>query len=138
MEMKSLALFLMLALVSWGQTANQSTIPADKGTPTTSAKCACCNQMDKAAASHKGCCHSKKGKGHEMAMACSGKDGGSCCGDATKCVRESAPNATGASCCSGKAQCGTSGKACCGEPEKMACCGSQCGSRAAEPQQVLN
>jgi len=139
MKTKSLVLFLMLALLSWGQTANQSTAPADKGASSTTAKCACCDKMDAgAAAGHQGCCHSKKGKGHEMAMACSGKDASACCGDAAKCMKTSASNSSGASCCSGKAQCGAKGKACCNENAKMACCGAQCGMRASQSQDVLD
>jgi hypothetical protein len=139
MKTKSLVLFLMLALVAWGQTANQSAAPADKGASTTTAKCACCDKMDAGtAAGHKACCHSKKSAGSETAMACGGKDAASCCGDAAKCAKTSAANSTSASCCSGKGQCGAKGKSCCSENAKMACCGSQCVGHAAESQDVIN
>jgi hypothetical protein len=139
MKTKSLVLFVMLALVASGQTANQSTAPADKGPSSTATKCACCDKMDAGtAAGHKACCHAKKGEGNETAMACGGKDAGSCCGDTAKCVKTSAANSTSASCCSGKGQCGAKGKSCCGEDAKMACCGSQCGMHASQSQDVLN
>jgi len=135
MKMKSLVLFLTLALVSWGQTANQSTVPSDQG-PTTN-KCACSQKMQ--AGDHQACCHSKKPG--DASTTCCGKEGDACCGDATKCAKPDTAKVTHASCCSGKAQCCAKGKSCCGENmkmAKMACCDSQCGTHATPSEPLKN
>src|SRR5436853_7894814 len=77
MRYRMLALILALTVVSWAQTATQTTPP----TPQTSenSKCACCDKMAASDSkdAHAACMGKHEGK--EMASCCAGKDDKSCC-----------------------------------------------------------
>jgi hypothetical protein len=135
MKYKMLALILALTVVSWAQTATQtspsspqqSTVPADK------AKCACCDKMaaGDTKEAHSCCAHhdiqAKDGK--ETASCCGGTDAKSCmrndqdktascskdsCGKdktATACCNGTCDKNGGKSCCSGKKE--TTARNCC-------------------------
>jgi hypothetical protein len=115
MKSRMLALILALTVISWGQTATQSTPSSpQQGTSTENAKCACCDKMSDAKDGHAACMHNHGGK--DMASCCAGKDMKSCCGgkDAKSCMKD------GHDCCGGK------------EKDKTASCcdrkaGKECG-----------
>jgi hypothetical protein len=122
MRNKLFALILALTVVSWAQTATQTT-PAtpSQSTATEKAKGACCDKM--AADSkdgHAACMRSSKmSGGKEMASCCGGKDTASCCGkDAKSCMKD---EKSAASCC----------KDGCGKDKTASCCdrkaGKECG-----------
>ena len=122
MKRKLFAVILALTVMSWAQTATQTTpsqspAPADKGRPS------CCEKMTNGSKGGSPACMRHKDS-KEMASCCSGKDGASCCGgkDAKECMKDgkcsgacckegSATDKT-ASCCDRKAgkECG---KGCC-------------------------
>src|ERR1035437_3370098 len=123
MRYKMLALILALTVVSWAQTATQttpsiaqqSTVPADK------AKCGCCDKMAAADSkdAHAFCAHhdmqAKDGK--EMASCCAGKDAMASGGkDAMSCMKNDKDKAS-APCC--KEACSKDG---CGKDSEKGCC----------------
>ena len=75
MKCKMLALILMLTVVSWTQTATQSTPPSDQPSGTSDkAKCACCDKMAKSDSKDAHAACMRKHDGKEMASCCTGKD----------------------------------------------------------------
>ena len=118
MKSKMLALILALTVISWAQTATQSTPSTpQQGTATESAKCACCDKMSPAKDGHAACMHNNGGK--DMASCCAGKHEKPCCGgkDAKSCMKDGhdccgKDKENSASCCDRKAgkECG---KGCC-------------------------
>jgi hypothetical protein len=106
MKHKMLALILALTVVSWAQTATQ-TSPADPqpGTaPAEKTKCACCEKMASTDSKDAGMSCSRHAKhGKEMASCCTGKNAKSCCSDkdGKSCMKD---DKTAASCC--KNNCG--------------------------------
>jgi hypothetical protein len=121
MKYKMLALILALTVVSWAQTATQSTPSTpEQNTTSEKAKCACCDKMAKSDSKdgHAACMRNHDGK--EMASCCSGKDAKSCCGkDAKSCMKGDKM----VDCCKGKdgMKCDhTAGKGC-----GKGCCGTQ-------------
>lgn len=125
MKHKMLALILALTVVSWAQTATQ-TSPADPqpGTaPAEKTKCACCEKMASTDSKDAGMSCSRHAKhGKEMASCCTGKNAKSCCGDkdGKSCMKD---DKTAASCC--KNNCGKdkTASACCGGKScKDGCC----------------
>lgn len=120
MKSKILALILALTVVSWAQTATQTT-PSDStksSVPTDKAKASCCDKMGANGAS---CPRHGKKDAKDMASCCGDKEMKSCCGgkDAKSCMKDD-KNAAG--CC--KDGCGKdkTAKACCGGKE----CGKDC------------
>jgi len=111
MKHKLIALILALTVVSWAQTATQTTpsTPQQSSAPAEKGKCPCCDKMASADTkdAHAFCDHHMKhtGDGKEMAGCCSDKDkdAKSCCGgsDAKSCMK--------------------------GDKDKSACCGDSCG-----------
>ncbi|HTT19449.1 MAG TPA: hypothetical protein VMG82_10910 [Candidatus Sulfotelmatobacter sp.] len=97
MKSKMLALILALTVISWAQTATQTTpSTAQQSTAPEKAKCACCDKMSDAKGGQGACMHNHGGK--DMASCCNGKDEKSCCGgkDAKSCMKD---DKTAASCC---------------------------------------
>lgn len=120
MRSKILALILALTVVSWAQTATQTT-PSDSSNssvPTDNAKTSCCDKMGANGAS---CPRHGKKDAKAVASCCGDKEMKSCCGgkDAKSCMKA---DKGAASCC--KNDCGKdkTAKACCGEKE----CGKDC------------
>jgi len=113
MKHKLIALILALTVVSWAQTATQSTpsAPQQGSAPTEKGKCPCCNKMAAVAAdakdAHASCANHMKhsGDGKEMAGCCSDKDkdAKSCCAGSEAKSRMK------------------------GDEDKSACCGDSCG-----------
>jgi len=92
-----LTLILALTVISWAQTATQSTPSTpQQGTATENAKGACCDKMSDAKGGHAACMHNHDGK--DMASCCAAKDAKSCCGgkDAKSCMKD---DKAAASCC---------------------------------------
>jgi hypothetical protein len=112
-----LALILALTVVSWAQTAIQTT-PSTPQTPET--KCACCDKMAASDSkdAHAACMGKHDGK--EMASCCAGKDEKSCGSgkDAKSCMKD----AKVADCCKGKDGMKCDRKA--GKDCGNGCCGS--------------
>jgi hypothetical protein len=121
MKYKMLALILALTVISWAQTATQSTpsTPQQNAAPE-KAKCACCDKMAASDSKdgHAACMHKHDGK--EMASCCAGKDEKSCCSgkDAKSCMKDDKT----ADCCKGKEgmKCDRRAAKDCGK----GCCGS--------------
>ena len=91
MKYRILALILALTVVSWAQTATQTTPSAPQQNATTEkSKCACCDKMAASDSkdAHAACMGKHDGK--EMASCCAGKDAKSCCGgkDAKSCMKD--------------------------------------------------
>ena len=145
MKYKMMALILALSVVTWAQTATQTTPPAPQQStaPADKDKCPCCDKMaadaKDARAGHM--MHhdmsAKDSKG--MASCCAGKDAKSSSGDkeAMSCMK-GGKDKTADSCCAGKddMSCmkGDKDKAasCCGDKcakdkTASACCGGDCG-----------
>jgi hypothetical protein len=122
MKYKLLALILTVTIVSWTQTATQSTSSAlQENTAPDKAKCPCCDKMASSDAKDAHAACMRKHDGKEMASCCSGKDAKSCCNgkEAKHCMND---DKAAASCC----------KDCCGkEKDKTASCcrksGKECG-----------
>src|SRR6516162_5587101 len=120
MKPKLLALILALTVISWAQTATQSTPSTpQQGTSTENAKPACCDKTSDAKGGHSACMRNHDGK--SMASCCAGKDQKPCCSgkDGKSCMKDDKT----ASCCK---DCG--GK----EKDKTASCcekhaGKECG-----------
>jgi hypothetical protein len=91
MKYRMLALILALTVVSWAQTATQTTPSTpQQSTASEKSKCAC---YDKVASSDSKDAHAAcmgKHDGKEMASCCAGKDEKSCCGgkDAKSCRKD--------------------------------------------------
>ena len=91
MKCKMLALILMLTVVSWTQTATQSTPPSDQPSGTSDkAKCACCDKMAKSDSKDAHAACMRKHDGKEMASCCTGKDDKeSCCSkEGASCMKD--------------------------------------------------
>src|ERR1700758_1125149 len=119
MKFKMLALILALTVISWAQTATQSTPPTPQQvTATENAKGACCDRMADVKGGHAACMHNHNGK--DMASCCAGKDAKSCCGgkDAKSCMKDGKT----ADCCKGKEGMKCDRKA--GKDCSKGCCGS--------------
>ena len=110
MKHKMIALILALTVVSWAQTATQTTpsTPQQSAAPAEKEKCACCDKMSapNAKDAHACCAEHMKHTGDrkDMAACCSGKDkdAKSCCaGGETSCMKW--------------------------DKDKSACCGDSCG-----------
>ena len=122
MKHKILAMMLAVTVMSWAQTATQTSpaTPQQSTTPAEKPKCACCDKMAGTNADHAACMRHGHGDTKEMASCCSGKEGMPCCGgkDAKSCMKG---DKTGESCC----------KEGCGKEMKVSCCnhkaGKQCG-----------
>jgi hypothetical protein len=130
MKHKLLALLLALTVMSWAQTATQSS-PAPEQSTSDKAKGACC---DKCAADskdgHAACMRHGHGDAKEMASCCDAKEGASCCGgkDAKSCMKD---DKTSASCC--KDGCGKGKTASCCDRKAVKTCGKGCcGSNKSE------
>jgi hypothetical protein len=131
MRNKLFALILALTVVSWAQTATQTT-PAtpSQSTATENAKCACCDKMADSKDGHAACMrNSKMSDGKEMASCCGGKETASCCGkDAKSCMKD---EKNAASCC--KDGCGRDKTAsCCDRKAGKECGKGCCGSNKSE------
>ena len=128
MKHKLFALILALTVVSWAQTATQSTPSTSAPTTSDSSKCACCDKM--AASSqdgHMSCMRQQHGDAKDTAA---GKNGVSCCGgkDAKSCMKG---DKTAASCC--KDGCGKGNMAtCCDRKAAKGCGKGCCGSNKSE------
>lgn len=126
MKHKLFALILALTVVSWAQTATQSTpsAPAKNDAAAEKAKCACCDKMAANSKDGHASCMRKAhdGDAKEMASCCSGKDS-SCCGgkDAKSCMKD---DKTAASCC--KDGCGKDKTASCCDRKAAKGCGKGC------------
>jgi hypothetical protein len=123
MKYKMMALILALTVMTWAQTATQTTPPAPQpGTEQVDKdKCPCCDKM--------GATNTKDAHASHMHHDMSAKDGkgmASCCGDkdAMSCMKGDKDKPTD-SCCGGK-----DAKSCMqGDKDKTAasCCGDKCG-----------
>lgn len=128
MKYKLLALILTMTVVSWTQTATQSTPSApQQSTAPDKAKCPCCEKMASADAKDAhACCarhgdHKADAKG--MASCCTGKDGATCCGgkDAKSCMK------AGKDKCCADCDKGKTAKACCNSNCEKDCANGKCG-----------
>jgi len=128
MKHRILALMLTMTVVSWAQTATQSTpsTPQQSTAPAEKAKCACCDKMaaSDAKGEHAACMRHGHGDAKEMASCCAGKDDKSCCGgkDAMSCMK--GDKAAAESCC--KDGCGKDKKASCCDHKAGKSCGKDC------------
>jgi len=127
MKYKLLALILTVTVVSWTQTATQSTPSTpQQSTAPDKAKCACCEKLASADAKDAHACGARHGDhqadAKEMASCCSGKDGVACCGgkDAKSCMKAGRDK-----CCSDCDKSKTA-KACCGSDCQKQCKGGKC------------
>ena len=112
MKFKMLALILALTVVSWAQTATQST-PSVPQQSTEKEKGSCCHKMGGSDLKDGHACMRMHHDGKDMASCCAGKDDKSCCGkDAKSCMKD---DKTAASCCK---DCGGKDK----DKEKTASC----------------
>lgn len=134
MRYKILALILTMTVVSWAQTASQSTTPnpQQNSAPAAKAKCPCCDKM--AAGKMKCANHAMQAKdGQDPEAMSSSKDGMSCMRNkqgaaASCCGKDCEKNKCGkdktASCCGDR--CNKDGKNCCavkaGEKTAKSCC----------------
>jgi len=120
MKSRMLALILALTVVSWAQTATQTTPSAStqNSAPALRAKASCCDKMGANGAS---CPRHGKKDAKGMASCCGSKEMESCCSgkDAKSCMKD---DKSTAGCC--KDGCGKdkAAKACCGDKE----CGKGC------------
>lgn len=131
MKSRMLALILALTVVSWAQTATQSTPSAAQQGTTGNAKHACCDKMSDAKGGHAACARNHDGK--EMASCCAGKDEKSCCGkDAKSCMRDSKTSASSGKDCCGKEKDKTA--SCCAGNEGKECHKGCCGGDKSEKQ----
>ena len=124
MRHKLFAAILALTVMSWAQTATQTT-PSQTPSPAEKAKPTCCQKMAHGAKDGGTACMRHK-DGKEMASCCAGKDQASSCGEkdakacmkdgkcTAECCKEGSGTDTAASCCDRKA-----GKEC-----RKGCCGS--------------
>ena len=130
MRSNIITLVLALSVISWAQTATQTSpsTPQQSTTSTEKAKCPCCEKMSSSDMKemHACCAHHGSIAADDKEMASRHKDMASCCADKK-----------GASCCAGKdgASCmkdkDAAAKACCGDKcgkDKTAasCCGDAC------------
>jgi hypothetical protein len=129
MRYKMLALILALTVVSWAQTATQTTTstPQQSTVPSDKAKSACCDKMAAADAKDApSCCarHDMQAKdAKEMASCCAGKNAMSSGGrDAMSCMKGD-KDKTATSCCKD----GCSKDNCGKDKTAAACCGGTCG-----------
>ncbi len=132
MKHKIFALILALTVVSWAQTATQTTPSTPAPSTSDSTKCACCDKMaTDAKGGHASCMRHKHGDAKDMASCCAGKDGASCCGkDGKSCMKD---DKTMASCC--KDGCGKDKMASCCDRKGAKQCGKGCcGSSKSEKQ----
>jgi len=101
MKYRMLALILALTVVSWAQTATQTT-PSNpqQSTAPEKSQCACCDKMASSDAKDARAACMGKHDGKEMASCCAGKDAKSCCGgeDAKSCMKDGKM----ADCCKGQ------------------------------------
>ncbi len=120
MKYRMLALIVVLTVVSWAQTATQSTPSTQQQSAAPEKpKGACCDKMGSSDSkdAHAACMRQHDGK--EMASCCAGKDEKSCCGkDATSCMKDDKT----ADCCKGKEGMKCDRKA--GKDCGKGCCGS--------------
>lgn len=142
MKYRTLVAVLALAVMSWAQTATQTTPSTQQSPAPADKKASCCDKMNATDAkdAHACCAHqdaqAKDGAG--AASCCAGKDA-SCCGkDAKSCMKADKDKTATASC----ANCGSGDccakdheKGCCSqmksEKTAMNCCGKQCGDHCA-------
>jgi hypothetical protein len=121
MKYKMMAVVLALTVMSWAQTATQTTPPAPQQStePAEKAKCPCCDKMAAVGTkdTHACCAHHGKHASDEKGM-------GSCCAgkDAKSCMRSEKDAAAG-SCCKD----GCSKESCEKDKTASACCGGSCG-----------
>jgi len=134
MKYKVIAVVLALTVMSWAQTATQTTPSTpQQSTVADKAKCACCDKMSAAAEKAdtkdaQACCMRdgmKAKDGKDMASCCAGKDAKSADGkDAMSCMKGDKDKMS-ASCC--KENCSKDGASCAKDKTAAACCGGSCG-----------
>jgi hypothetical protein len=130
MRNKLFALILALTVVSWAQTATQTT-PTQSAPAAETTKAACCDKM--AADSkdgHAACMRSSKmSDDKEMASCCGGKETASCCGkDSKSCMKD---EKSAASCCK-DARAKDKTASCCDRKTGKECGKGCCGSNKSE------
>lgn len=133
MKHKIFALILALTVVTFAQTATQTTPSAPEQSSPEKAKPACCDKMSAdSKGGHGSCMRHGHGDAKEMASCCAGKEAASCCGgkDAKSCMKD---DKTAASCC--KEGCGKAKMAsCCDRKAAKQCGRGCCGSNKSEKQ----
>ena len=114
MKIKLIALFLVLTLTAWAQTAVQQAPTQDKpAVGETKDATSCCHGMKHQGAEGMSCCNDKSGK--------------------MNCMKAEKDKSAG--CCGGDAGCCKDAKGCCGKSKddnktSMNCCGDKCERRA--------
>src|SRR5678815_5133098 len=139
MKIKLIALFLVLTLTAWAQTAVQQAPTQDKpAVGETKDATSCCHGMKHQGAEGMSCCKHEAKTGQNNTMSCCQHEGKgmSCCNDKSgkmNCMK--AEKDKSAKCCGGDAGCCKDAKGCCGESKddnktSMNCCGAKCERRA--------
>lgn len=117
MRYKILFLVLILTVMSWAQTATQSTTPdpQQNSSPAAKAKCPCCAKM----------VAGKMKCANQAMQAMNGKDAETMSGskDGMSCMRNKPE--TAASCCGKDCEMDKCGKSSCSK-DKTSCCGDRC------------
>lgn len=135
MKIKLIALFLVLTLTTWAQTATPQASTQDKPAANDAKDTmSCCHGMKDHGKEGMSCCkHEAKADGKEE-MSCCKHDGkeASCCGgkDGRMACMKGDKDKT-AMCCGGEAGCCKEAKGCCsdskdGSKASMKCCGDKC------------